>query len=86
MTNQIANDTITLPRVLLQCVLDVAVNSMSFTSGFLDNEEVEALRSIAAILSIDPMVVTPDNREVPLWTTARVHLLRRCPTSDVLDV
>lgn len=40
-------------------VFDVAVNSMDFGSGFLDNEEVEALRAAAVDLGVDPMEATP---------------------------
>lgn len=45
----------------LRAVLDVATMSMNFASGFLDNEQVEALRKAAVILGIDPLVATPDN-------------------------
>src|SRR4051812_40075222 len=45
----------------VRAVLDVATMSMDFRSGFLDNEQVEALRKAATILGIDPIVVTPSN-------------------------
>lgn len=46
---------------VLQKVFDTAVNSMNFGSGFLDDEEVEALRECALALGVDPMNGTPDN-------------------------
>jgi hypothetical protein len=42
-----------------QAVFDVAVGSMDFGSGFLDDEEVEALRAAAGILGVDPDTATP---------------------------
>lgn len=45
----------------LRAVLDVATMSMDFGSGFLDNEQVEALRKMAGIIGIDPMLATPTN-------------------------
>lgn len=45
----------------LRAVLDVATMSMDFGSGFLDNEQVEALRKAADLLGIDLLVVTPHN-------------------------
>ena len=45
----------------LRAVLDVATMSMDFASGFLDNEQVEALRKIAEIIGINPLVATPSN-------------------------
>lgn len=43
----------------LQILFDALVQSMDFGSGFLDTEEVEALRAIAEDLGVDPMVATP---------------------------
>ncbi len=54
------SDEVIISKKLLQIVFDTAINSMDFGSGFLDNEEVEALREIAVILGIDQMVATPD--------------------------
>jgi len=45
----------------LQIVFDTAVHSMDFGSGFLDDEEVTALRAVAVLLGVDPLVATPDN-------------------------
>ncbi|MBM4409613.1 MAG: hypothetical protein FJ038_13690 [Chloroflexi bacterium] len=50
-----------IDRQLLQIVFDTATSSLDFGSGFLDQEEVEALRAIAVILGADPMDATPEN-------------------------
>lgn len=52
---------LTIDKELIKIVFDVAVESMDFGSGFLDDEEVEALRKMAVILGLDPAVGTPDN-------------------------
>lgn len=49
-----------IERGLLQILFDTAVNSMDFGSGFLDDEEVAALREVAVLLGVDPMVATPE--------------------------
>lgn len=46
---------------LLRVLFDTAVGSMNFGSGFLDDEEVAALRQVAVILGVDPEVATPQN-------------------------
>jgi len=46
---------------LLRIVFDVAVHSMDFGSGFLDDEEVAALREVAVTLGVDPAEATPGN-------------------------
>lgn len=55
----VSDETLMVPRALLQCVFDAAINSMDFGSGFLDDEEVAALRELAVILGVDPMEATP---------------------------
>ena len=55
------SDDITMPKVLLQVLFDTAVGSMDFGSGFLDDEEVKALRQVAELLGVDPMAGTPYN-------------------------
>lgn len=45
----------------VRAVLDVATMSMDFGSGFLDEEQVEALRKVAELLGLDPKVATPHN-------------------------
>lgn len=52
---------VTIRRGDLRALLDVATGSMDFGSGFLDNEQVEALRKVASVLGVDPIIVTPSN-------------------------
>ena len=53
--------SVTIDREVLQKTFDTAVNSMDFGSGFLDDDEVTALRACAEVLGVDPMVATPQN-------------------------
>lgn len=55
------NETIAVPKALLQMVFDTAVGSMDFGSGFLGDDEVYALRDVAVLLGVDPMDATPSN-------------------------
>jgi hypothetical protein len=55
----VSDEPLTIPKVLLQNVFDIAVGSMDFGSGMLDNEEVDQLRAIAVVLGLDPNVGTP---------------------------
>ena len=55
------DDTVSVRKGDLRAVLDVATQSMDFGSGFLDNEQVKALRKAAEILGIDQLIVTPAN-------------------------
>jgi hypothetical protein len=50
-----------VPRDALQAVLDLAINSMDFGSGFWDHEECDAARRIAVLLGVSPWVATPDS-------------------------
>lgn len=50
-----------IEKDVLQKVFDAAVYSMDFSSGFLDNDEVEALRKCAVVLGVDPRIATPRN-------------------------
>jgi hypothetical protein len=54
-------DSITLDRTTLQIVFDVAVGSIDFGSGFLVDEDVEAMRALAVAIGVDPMTATPRN-------------------------
>lgn len=54
-------DEIKLPREAAQCVFDALCNSMDFGSGFLDTEDVDALRTLAEAIGVDPAVGTPDS-------------------------
>ncbi len=49
------DETITVPRSLLAHLFDVAVGSMDFGSGFLDQEQQETLISVALLLGVDPL-------------------------------
>jgi hypothetical protein len=55
------DDMVEIRRGDLRAILDVATGSMDFGSGFLDNEQVEAIRLVAQMLGIDPLIVTPRN-------------------------
>ncbi len=48
-----------VPTEDLKVLFDALVSSMDFGSGFLDTEEVEALRNIAVLLGVDPTDATP---------------------------
>ena len=52
-------DEITWPAGVARAVFDIAVGSMDFSSGFLDDSEVASLREAAAALGVDPDVATP---------------------------
>lgn len=52
-------DQVQIDREVLQKTFDTAVNSMDFGSGFLDDDEVAALRAVAVVLGVDPLVATP---------------------------
>lgn len=54
---------ISIGRLTLQTLFDVAVNSMDFGSGFLDAQEAACLRDVADMLGVDKKIATPDN----LW-------------------
>lgn len=42
-----------------QIIFDRLVGSLDFGSGFLYDEDVEALRALAVLLGVDPMTATP---------------------------
>lgn len=54
-------EVIILKRDHLNAIFDLAINSMDFGSGFWDNEDVEAVRGIAMVLGLNPMLATPHN-------------------------
>ena len=79
---------VNVSKDLLQKVFDVAVGSMNFTSGFLDDEEVSALRELAVILDVDPMTATPENfmckyegKHGEIWTQFGRTTCLRCRQS-----
>jgi hypothetical protein len=51
---------ITVPLDIARATFDIAVGSMDFGSGFLDDEEVKQLRDFAVRIGIDPMLATPE--------------------------
>lgn len=53
------SELITIPKGTAQILFDALVQSMDFGSGFLDTEEVEALRGLAVAIGVDPIVATP---------------------------
>lgn len=66
-------ETIEIETDLLRALFDLATGSMDFGSGFLDQSDVEALRKVAKLLGVDPLLATPSNftcqyRGVHEWT------------------
>ncbi|GAA0583039.1 hypothetical protein GCM10010172_80080 [Paractinoplanes ferrugineus] len=53
-------DTVTLGKEAAQRLFDALCNSMDFGSGFLETDDVEALREMAVAIGVDPNVGTPD--------------------------
>lgn len=54
-----SDEMITIPKLTAQILFDALANSMDFGSGFLDTEEVEALRGLAVAIGVDPATGTP---------------------------
>ncbi len=52
-------EIIEVPRHVLAAVFDALVTSMDFGSGFMEDEDVEALRTVAVLLGTDPQEATP---------------------------
>jgi hypothetical protein len=52
---------VVVPLDVAQKLLDIATESLDFGSGFLDDEEVEALRAFATLIDADPWAATPAN-------------------------
>lgn len=55
----VTDPTIAVPTEDLRTLFDIAVGSLNFVSGFLDSDEVDALRRVAVQISVDPMAGTP---------------------------
>jgi hypothetical protein len=53
-------ETITIPKLTGQILFDTLATSLDFGSGFLDTEEVAALRGLAEAIGVDPAKATPD--------------------------
>lgn len=58
-----SDEQITIPKHSAQVLFDALCSSMDFGSGFLDTEEVEALRALAVALGVDPSEATPSEFE-----------------------
>lgn len=56
-------DSLVIDRTLLQVVFDIVTGSMDFGSDFLDNEEVDAMRKVAELIGVDPMLGTPSTHK-----------------------
>lgn len=92
----VETDEMVIERNLVQVLFDTAINSMDFGSGFLDEEEVIALRAVAVALGVDPAIATPrqfackmlHNNEHKLDSLPRSTYCSRCggyatrPASD----
>lgn len=52
--------TITIPLEVGQRLFDALATSMDFGSGFLETDDVAALRALAAAIGVDPAKGTPD--------------------------
>lgn len=55
-----SDETITIPKEAAQRVFDALVSSLDFGSGFLETDDVTALRELAIAIGVDPNVGTPD--------------------------
>jgi hypothetical protein len=53
-------ETVTMSKDSAQRVFDALSNSMDFGSGFLESEDVLALRELARVIGVDPSIGTPD--------------------------
>lgn len=68
---------VTLALEDAQAVFDALVSGLDFGSGFLDSEDVVALRNLAKAIGVDPMLATP--KDFALSHT-HVPALHREPT------
>jgi len=82
---------ILMPRGNVQDMFDIVVGSLDFGSGFLDQEQIEMLRSVAEQLGVNPMVATPyehaksyPHRFEPysIWATANPLVCRFCSSDS----
>lgn len=48
-----------VPDLLLRTLLDIAVSSLDFGSGFWDQEDIDAARAVASLLNVCPQAATP---------------------------
>lgn len=54
----------------LRTVFDALSSSMDFGSGFLDTPEVVALRDLADVLELDPILATPESQVADFYEEA----------------
>ncbi len=55
----VTDPVVAVPTEDLRALFDVAVGSLNFASGFLDTDEVDALRRVAVLIGVDPRAGTP---------------------------
>lgn len=55
------HDLIPVPDMLLRTLLDIAVSSLDFGSGFWDQEDTDAARAVALLLNVCPNAATPSD-------------------------
>jgi hypothetical protein len=55
----VSDETVTIPKEAAQRVFDALVSSMDFGSGFLETDDVTALRTLAVAIGVDPSEGTP---------------------------
>jgi hypothetical protein len=53
-----------VPKETAQILFDALVGTLDFGSGFLDDDEVCALRDLAVLLGVDPLEATPQTYRV----------------------
>lgn len=64
---------------LLRVLFDVATGSMDFGSGFLDDEEVAALREVAVLIGADPDDATPEKFRCKYRGHHNAHVMLNIP-------
>lgn len=52
-------EMVTIPKDTAQRLFDALTGSMDFGSGFLESDDVEALRALAVAIGVDPATGTP---------------------------
>ena len=55
-----SDETVTIPLETAQRLFDALATSMDFGSGFLETDDVKALRELAVLIGVDPLLGTPD--------------------------
>jgi hypothetical protein len=78
-------ETTVVPTELLRTLLDLATNTLDFSSGYWDTEDTVAARRVAELLGVDPMTVTPaeHRRNYPHPFVARSKANYYCRTCDM---